>query len=109
MSSDAIVHVTDETFENDVLQSDVPVLVDFWAAWCGPCKMIAPILDELAGQYAGKVKIAKMDVDANKETPAKFGIRGIPTLIVFKGGSAEATKVGALSRAQLVEFLDSVA
>ncbi len=109
MSSDAIVHVTDDNFETEVLKSDVPVLVDFWAAWCGPCKMIAPILDELADQYSGKVKIAKMDVDANKETPAKFGIRGIPTLIVFKDGSAEATKVGALSRPQLVEFLDSVA
>lgn len=109
MSSDAIVHVTDNNFEAEVLKSDIPVLVDFWAAWCGPCKMIAPILDELADQYSGKVKIAKMDVDANKETPAKFGIRGIPTLIVFKDGSAEATKVGALSRPQLVEFLDSVA
>ncbi|HEY7885178.1 MAG TPA: thioredoxin TrxA [Cellvibrionaceae bacterium] len=109
MSSDAIIHVTDDSFDAEVLQSDVPVLVDFWAAWCGPCKMIAPILDELADQYAGKVKITKMDVDANKQTPAKFGIRGIPTLIIFKGGSAEATKVGALTRNQLVEFLDSVA
>jgi len=107
MSSDAIIHVTDNSFDADVLQSDVPVLVDFWAAWCGPCKMIAPVLDELAGQYAGKIKIAKVDVDANKETPAKYGIRGIPTLIVFKGGSVESTKVGALSRSQLVEFIES--
>ncbi|MDO3383157.1 thioredoxin TrxA [Gilvimarinus algae] len=108
MSNDAIVHVTDDSFDADVLQSDLPVLVDFWAAWCGPCKMIAPVLDELVDQYQGKIKIAKMDVDANKETPAKFGIRGIPTLIVFKGGSVEATKVGALSRPQLVEFIESV-
>jgi len=109
MSNDAIVHVTDDNFETEVLKSDIPVLVDFWAAWCGPCKMIAPILDELADQYTGKVKIAKMDVDANKATPTKFGIRGIPTLIIFKDGNAEATKVGALTRPQLVEFLDSVA
>ncbi|MBU2884452.1 thioredoxin TrxA [Gilvimarinus agarilyticus] len=108
MSNDAIVHVTDDSFDADVLQSDLPVLVDFWAAWCGPCKMIAPVLDELVDQYAGKIKIAKMDVDANKETPAKFGIRGIPTLIIFKGGSVESTKVGALSRPQLVEFIESV-
>lgn len=108
MSNDAIVHVTDDSFDADVLQSDIPVLVDFWAAWCGPCKMIAPVLDELVDQYQGKIKIAKMDVDANKETPAKFGIRGIPTLIIFKGGNVEATKVGALSRPQLVEFIESV-
>jgi len=108
MSNDAIIHVTDASFAADVLGSDVPVLVDFWAAWCGPCKMIAPVLDDLAGQYAGKIKIAKVDVDANKETPAKFNIRGIPTLIIFKGGNVEATKVGALSRAQLIDFIDSV-
>ncbi len=107
MSSAAIVHVSDTSFEQDVLTSDLPVLVDFWAAWCGPCKMIAPILDDLAEQFEGKVKIAKMDVDANKETPAKFGIRGIPTLIIFKNGAAHATKVGALSKPQLVEFISS--
>jgi thioredoxin 1 len=107
--SDNIVHVTDATFEEEVLNSNTPVLVDFWAEWCGPCKMIAPVLDELAGDYTGKVKVCKMDVDANKETPAKFGIRGIPTLIIFKDGSAEATKVGALSKAQLVEFIDGAA
>ncbi|WP_235992362.1 thioredoxin TrxA [Cellvibrio polysaccharolyticus] len=108
MSSDAIIHVTDASFAADVLNSDVPVLVDFWAPWCGPCKMIAPVLDELAGQYAGKIKIAKVNVDDHKETPAKFNIRGIPTLIIFKGGNVEATKVGALSRTQLVDFIDSV-
>lgn len=108
MSSDAIVHVTDASFEEEVLNAKVPVLVDFWAAWCGPCKMIAPILDELAGQYDGKIKITKLDVDSNKEAPGKFNIRGIPTLIIFKDGNIEATKVGALSRAQLVDFIDSV-
>lgn len=106
MSSDAIVHVTDANFEEEVLNSSKPVLVDFWAAWCGPCKMIAPILDELAGTYGDKIKIAKLDVDANKATPAKFNIRGIPTLIIFKNGEPDATKVGALSKAQLVEFID---
>jgi thioredoxin 1 len=107
MSSDAIIHVTDASFAQDVLSADVPVLVDFWAAWCGPCKMIAPILDDLAEQYAGKVKIAKIDVDANKEVPGKFGIRGIPTLIIFKNGQAAFTKVGALSKTQLVDFINS--
>lgn len=106
--SDAIVHTSDASFDDDVLKAETPVLVDFWAAWCGPCKMIAPVLDELAGEYGDKVKICKMDVDANKETPAKFNIRGIPTLMVFKGGNAEGTKVGALSKSQLKEFIDSV-
>lgn len=102
-----IVHVTDASFDSDVLQSKDPVLVDFWAEWCGPCKMIAPVLEELAGEYGDKLKICKMDVDANTETPAKFGIRGIPTLIIFKGGNVEAQKVGALSKAQLREFVDA--
>ncbi|MES2673945.1 MAG: thioredoxin TrxA [Pseudomonadota bacterium] len=107
MSNDAIVHVTDASFAQDVLGADIPVLVDFWAAWCGPCKMIAPILDDLAEQFAGKVKIAKIDVDANKEIPGKFNIRGIPTLLIFKNGQVESTKVGALSKTQLVEFINS--
>lgn len=104
---DKIVHVTDASFEDDVLKSDIPVLVDFWAAWCGPCKMIAPILDDVAGEYEGKVKVCKVDVDANGDTPAKFGVRGIPTLILFKNGNAEATKVGALSKTQLTSFIDA--
>lgn len=105
--SDNIVHVTDSSFEEEVLKADVPVLVDFWAEWCGPCKMIAPVLDEIAGEYAGKLKVCKLDVDANNETPEKFSVRGIPTLMIFKGGNAEATKVGALSRNQLSEFINS--
>ena len=105
--SDNIVHITDAGFASEVLDAELPVLVDFWAAWCGPCKMIAPILDELANEYAGKVKICKMDVDSNGETPAKFNVRGIPTLILFKDGNIEATKVGALSKTQLVEFIDA--
>lgn len=102
-----IVNISDDSFDEEVLQSDTPVLVDFWAPWCGPCKMIGPILEELSGVYEGKIKVCKMDVDENKGTPAKFNIRGIPTLIIFKGGNAESTKVGALSKAQLTEFIES--
>ena len=100
-------YVTDATFEAEVLQSEQPVLVDYWAEWCGPCKMISPILDEIATEYAGKLKVAKVNIDDNQETPAKYGIRGIPTLMVFKNGNIEATKVGALSKSQLAAFIDS--
>ncbi len=106
MSSD-IVYVTDDSFEQDVLKSDIPVLVDYWAEWCGPCKMIAPILEEIVGEYAGKLKVAKLNIDENSATPPKFGIRGIPTLMIFKDGDVEATKVGALSKSQLTAFIDS--
>jgi thioredoxin 1 len=106
MASDKIKHISDATFESDVLQADKPVLVDYWAEWCGPCKMIAPILDEVAGTYGDKLQIAKMNVDENREIPAKFGIRGIPTLMLFKNGELAATKVGAMSKAQLTAFLD---
>jgi len=106
--SDSIVHVTDANFEADVLQSELPTLVDFWAPWCGPCKMIAPILDELAIEYAGKIKVCKVDVDSSPESAAKFNVRGIPTLLVFKNGAVEASKVGALSKGQLTEFVDSL-
>ena len=105
--SDKIIHVTDATFEAEVLQSSVPVLLDFWAPWCGPCKMIAPILDQLAEEYDGKVKIAKMNVDENQGVPAQFGIRGIPTMIVFKDGKNVANKVGALDKPQLEAFLNA--
>ena len=101
-----IHYVTDGNFESEVLQSQTPVLVDYWAEWCGPCKMIAPILDEVAGAYEGKLQVAKMNVDENREVPAKFGIRGIPTLMLFKDGQIAATKVGALSKAQLMAFID---
>ena len=105
--SDQIVHLTDGTFEDEVLKSDLPVLVDFWAEWCGPCKMIAPILDELAGEYAGKIKIAKLNIDKNQATAPQYGVRGIPTLILVKNGSVEAQQVGAVSKSQLAAFLDS--
>ncbi|TXH90808.1 MAG: thioredoxin TrxA [Rhodoferax sp.] len=106
MASELIKHISDASFEADVLQSAQPVLVDYWAEWCGPCKMIAPVLDELATTYSGKLTIAKMNVDENRDIPAKFGIRGIPTLMVFKGGQLAATKVGAMSKAQLSAFID---
>ncbi len=105
--SEHIVNVTDTSFDDEVLNAEVPVLVDFWAEWCGPCKMIAPVLSEIADEYEGKLKVCKVDVDANPDVPPKFGIRGIPTLILFKGGNAEATKVGALSKTQLSEFVES--
>ena len=106
MASELIKHVSDASFEADVLKTGTPVLVDYWAEWCGPCKMIAPILDEVAGTYQGKLQIAKMNVDENREIPAKFGIRGIPTLMLFKDGQLAATKVGAMSKAQLTAFID---
>ena len=102
-----IVYVTDDTFEAEVINSSNPVLVDYWAEWCGPCKMIAPILEEIASEYTGKVRIAKLNIDENPQTPPKYGIRGIPTLMLFKDGNVEATKVGALSKSQLAAFLDS--
>ena len=105
--SDQIVYVTDDSFEQEVLNSEIPVLVDYWAEWCGPCKMIAPILEEIVDDYEGKVKIAKLNIDDNPNTPPKFGIRGIPTLMLFKNGEVEATKVGALSKSQLTAFIES--
>jgi thioredoxin 1 len=107
MNSSEIRHITDDTFEPEVLHSETPVLVDYWAEWCGPCKSIAPILAEVAKEYEGRLKVAKINVDENQSTPAKFGIRGIPTLMLFKNGNVEATRVGALSKSQLTAFLDS--
>ena len=105
--SEQIVDLTDGTFEQEVLNSDVPVVVDYWAEWCGPCKMIGPILEELAAEYGGKVKMAKINIDENPQTPPKFGIRSIPTLMVFKNGEVEGTKVGAASKSDLAAFIDS--
>ncbi|NJO16805.1 MAG: thioredoxin TrxA [Thioploca sp.] len=105
--SEHIVYVTDDSFADEVLKSTIPVLVDYWAEWCGPCKMIAPILNEIAREYVGKLKVAKLDIDKNQATPQKYGIRGIPTLMLFKAGQVEATKVGALSKSQLIALLDS--
>ncbi|MBA58673.1 MAG: thiol reductase thioredoxin [Gammaproteobacteria bacterium] len=102
-----IEHISDESFDAEVLSSELPVLVDYWAEWCGPCKVIAPVLEEIAREYEGKMKVCKLDIDSNEATPPKYGIRGIPTLMLFKDGNVEATKVGALSKSQLTEFLDS--
>jgi thioredoxin 1 len=105
--SEDIIYVTDDTFEAEVLNASNPVLVDYWAEWCGPCKMIAPILDEIASEYTGRIRVAKLNIDDNPQTPPKYGIRGIPTLMLFKDGNVEATKVGALSKSQLTAFIDS--
>lgn len=105
--SDKIIYATDDTFDAEVVNAEGPVLVDYWADWCGPCKMIAPILDEIAEEYEGKLKITKLNIDENPATPPKFGIRGIPTLMIFKNGNVEATKVGAVSKSQLAAFIDS--
>jgi thioredoxin 1 len=105
--SEQIVHLSDDSFETEVLKSTQPVLVDYWAEWCGPCKMIAPALDQIASEYAGKVKVAKLNIDDNPNTPPRYGIRGIPTLMLFKDGEVEATKVGAVSKSQLTAFIDS--
>lgn len=105
--NDKISHTTDDGFDSDVLKSDVPVLVDYWAEWCGPCKMIAPVLDEIADEYDGKLKIVKLNIDENPQTPPKFNIRGIPTLMMFKNGAPEATKVGAVSKSQLAAFIET--
>jgi thioredoxin 1 len=106
--SDLIAQLSDDNFEREVLQADLPVLVDYWAEWCGPCKMLTPVLEDLAKDYAGRVKIAKLNVDENRKVPGRYGIRGIPTLMLFRAGAVEATKVGALNKAQLVAFLDKV-
>ena len=105
--SDRITQVTDASFDEEVLKAEGPVLVDYWAEWCGPCKMIAPVLDEIARTYEGRVKVCKLNIDDNQDTPPKYGVRGIPTLMLFKGGNVEATKVGALSKSQLAAFLDA--
>ena len=105
--SEHVHYISDDSFEQEVLQAGVPVLVDYWADWCGPCQMISPILDEVATEYAGKLKVCKLNIDENQATPPKFGIRGIPTLMIFKNGNVEATKVGALSKSQLTAFVDS--
>jgi thioredoxin 1 len=104
--NDDISHITDDSFEQEVLKSEQSVLVEYWAEWCGPCKMIAPLLDEIAGEYKGKLRVAKINIDDNPNTPPKYGVRGIPTLMIFKNGNAEATKVGALSKSQLTAFID---
>jgi len=106
MASDKIKHVSDDTFEQDVLKSDKPVLVDYWAEWCGPCKMIAPILDEVATSYAGKLRVAKVNIDHNQKTPRNYNVRGIPTLMIFKNGKVEATQIGAVSKTQLTQLID---
>ncbi len=107
MAHELILHASDETFDQEVLKSELPVLVDFWAEWCGPCKMLAPIVDEIAKEYEGRLKVCKLDIDANPLTPPKYGIRGIPTLMLFKNGDVAATKVGAISKTQLTAFVDS--
>jgi len=106
--TDNIIHISDSDFEDQVLKSDKPVIVDYWAEWCGPCKMIAPILDEIAEEYGDKLTVAKLNVDENQETPQKYSVRGIPTLMIFKAGDVAATKVGAMSKSQLSAFIDSV-
>ncbi len=107
MSNKNIVAITDDTFEKEVMNADLPVLLDFWAEWCGPCKMIAPVLDDISKAYEGRLKVAKINIDENTATPQKFGVRGIPTLMLFKNGELESTKVGAMSKSQLTAFLDS--